>query len=54
MTELPDDLRRAFVAGAQWWEFHEKGFEMWQLDETAAEKEAETRYPKPPEEKQEQ
>ena len=45
-----DDLRRAFVAGAQWWEYLSTGSTMWQEDRNAAEAAAETRYPggKPP------
>jgi hypothetical protein len=40
-----NDIRRAFVAGAKWWEFKEKGATMWQSDIREAEKEAERRYP---------
>ncbi len=28
-----NDLRRAFVAGAAWWEYHCKAFSMWQSDQ---------------------
>jgi hypothetical protein len=41
-----DDLRRAFVAGAQWWEYIATGgFTMWPSDRDKAEEEAEERYP---------
>ena len=40
-----DDIRRAFVAGASWWEYHKTGFTMWQSDRNLAEDEAERRYP---------
>lgn len=40
-----DDLRRAFVAGAAWWEFNRTGFTIWPEDRNLAEKEAERRYP---------
>lgn len=40
-----DDLRRAFVAGAQWWEIEIRGATMWQSDRDRAEAEAESRYP---------
>ena len=40
-----DDLRRAFVAGAQWWEWHKEGATMWPSDTDLAEAEAEKRYP---------
>jgi len=40
-----DDLRRAFVAGAKWWEFFSRGATMWSSDQNLAENEAETRYP---------
>ncbi len=49
-----DDLRRAFVAGAKWWEFTSTGGTMWASDRNKAEKEAEIRYPDgeiPPKEK---
>ena len=49
----PNDLRRAFVEGAAWWELHSTGFTMWQSDRTVAEDEAGRRYsdqqPAPPE-----
>ena len=40
-----DDIRRAFVAGAKWWEYHSTGATMWQSDRNLAEEEAERRYP---------
>lgn len=40
-----DDLRRAFVLGAKWWEFHKEGATMWQSDIRIAEQAAEDRYP---------
>lgn len=40
-----NDLRRAFVAGAKWWEYYDKGATMWQSDQRLAENEAERRYP---------
>jgi hypothetical protein len=40
-----DDLRRAFVAGAAWWEFHKKGATMWQSDRALVEGVADNRYP---------
>jgi hypothetical protein len=40
-----DDLRRAFVAGAKWWEFWRSGGTMWRSDQDKAEAEAERRYP---------
>ena len=40
-----DDLRRAFVAGAAWWEFRKDGATMWQSDRRLSEVEAEKRYP---------
>jgi hypothetical protein len=40
-----DDLRRAFVMGAKWWEYHSTGFTMWPSDRNLAEAEAEKRYP---------
>ena len=39
-----NDLRRAFVEGAAWWEFHSQGATMWQSDRTIAEDEADRRY----------
>ena len=41
-----NDLRRAFVAGAKWWEWHTSDFTMWQSDQRLAEAEAEKRYKK--------
>ena len=45
-----DDLRRAFVMGAKWWEFHQSGATMWQSDQRLAEEKAEEFFPngKPP------
>jgi len=40
-----DDIRRAFVAGAAWWEYHKAGATMWSRDRNDAETEAEKRYP---------
>lgn len=40
-----DDLRRAFVAGAKWWEWHSRNATMWQSDQRLAEQEAERRFP---------
>jgi len=40
-----DDLRRAFVAGAKWWEWENTGATMWPTDRDLAEAEAERRYP---------
>ena len=40
-----DDLRRAFVEGAKWWEYYEVGATMWPSDVDLAEAEAEKRYP---------
>jgi len=40
-----DDLRRAFVNGARWWEYAKTGFTMWRYDQDEAEEEAERRYP---------
>jgi len=39
-----DDLRRAFVDGAKWWEYHSTKFTMWQSDQRVVEEEAERRY----------
>ena len=44
-TWSKDDIRRAFVAGAAWWEFEETGGTMWESDRKLAEDEAEWRYP---------
>ena len=49
--KLPaDDLRRAFVMGAKWWEVYSTGATMWQSDVTIAEEKAEKVFPngKPP------
>ena len=40
----PKDIRRAFVEGAAWWEFHSTGATMWQSDRSKAEDEADRRY----------
>jgi len=40
-----DDLRRAFVAGAKWWEYYATEATMWNSDVSLAEDEAEKRYP---------
>jgi len=40
-----DDLRRAFVAGAQWWEWNKTGATMWPSDQREAEEIANERYP---------
>ena len=40
------DLKRAFVAGASWWEYHVNRATMWQSDQRLAEKEAQKRYGK--------
>jgi len=40
-----DDLRRAFVEGATWWEWYETKFTMWNSDRRLAEAEAEKKYP---------
>jgi hypothetical protein len=40
-----DDLRRAFVAGAAWWEYETSRATMWASDRNEAENEAERRYP---------
>lgn len=39
-----NDLRRAFVAGAKWWEYYSTRFTMWSSDISLAEIEAEKRY----------
>ena len=44
-TWAKDDLRRAFVAGASWWEFESMGGTMWQSDIDMVEVEAQKRYP---------
>lgn len=40
-----NDIRRAFVMGAKWWEYHSTGFTMFGSDRNLAEAEAEKRYP---------
>jgi len=40
-----DDLRRAFVDGAKWWEYYTTAFTMWPSDRQLAEEEAERQYP---------
>ncbi len=40
-----EDMRRAFVAGAKWWEWKDKKFTMWDSDVNRAEAQAEKRYP---------
>ena len=44
-TWTANDLRRAFVAGAKWREWHSTKATMWQSDRDLAEAEAERRYP---------
>ncbi len=44
-TWAADDVRRAFVAGAAWWEFTSRGATLWPSDRARAEAEAERRYP---------
>ena len=39
-----NDLRRAFVDGAKWWEFHATGATMWTSDIGLAEEEATRRW----------
>ena len=39
-----NDIRRAFVAGAKWWEYHSTGASMWNSDVDLAEAEAMRRY----------
>ena len=41
-----NDLRRAFVAGAAWWQCYVAGFTMWSSERSLAEDEAEKRYGK--------
>ena len=42
---LPEnDLQRAFVAGAKWWEFYVSDGTMWQSDVRLVESEAKKRY----------
>lgn len=38
------DIRRAFVAGATWWEFTDKGATMWQSDRELTETKATEKY----------
>ena len=40
-----NDIRRAFVAGAKWWEYYSTKATMWNSDVSLAEIEAEKRYP---------
>lgn len=40
------ELHKAFVAGAKWWEYYNSGFTMWDDDIRQAEAEAEKRYGK--------
>ena len=42
-----DDIRRVFVAGAKWWEFHSTGGTMWPSDVELTEIEATKRYAVP-------
>ncbi len=44
-TWKADDLRRAFVAGAKWWNFTTTGFTMFASERNEAEDEAERKYP---------
>lgn len=44
-TWKADDLRRAFVAGARWWNFVTTGFTMFASERNEAEDEAERQYP---------
>lgn len=44
-TWAEDDLRRAFVEGAAWWEYEREKATMWPSDRNDAEAEAEKRYP---------
>jgi len=39
-----NDIRRVFVAGAKWWEFHSRKATMWNSDVRLAENEATKRY----------
>lgn len=41
-----NDLRRAFVKGAKWWEFEKTRFTMWPSDRNRVEQAAEEYYPK--------
>jgi hypothetical protein len=40
-----DDLRRAFVMGAKWWEYFKTGATMWGSDRNLAEEKAEETFP---------
>ena len=40
-----DDLRRAFVMGAKWWEWRQTGATMWPSDRNEAEAKAEEVFP---------
>lgn len=40
----PNDIRRAFVAGAAWWEWHKEQATMWPSDRDKAETEANRRF----------
>jgi len=40
-----DDIRRAFVDGAKWWNYVSTGFTMFSAERNEAENEAERRYP---------
>ena len=43
-----DDIRRAFVAGAKWWAYHQTGgFTMWMSNVILAEAVATERYGEP-------
>ena len=44
-TWAADDLRRAFVAGAQWWEWRKEQATMWSRERYLAEAETDKRYP---------
>ena len=44
-TWAADDLRRAIVAGAKWWNYVSTGFTMFSSERNEAEGEAERRYP---------
>lgn len=44
-TWAHDDLRRAFVAGAKWWEWESRKATMFPSDRDRAETEAERVYP---------
>lgn len=39
------DLRRAFVAGAKWWQYHNMSITMWPSEIKRTKVEAEKRYP---------